>query len=77
MLALLSEKRRAQKTAEAVRELILTEINEIKSRLSQIETSFNLALDGKLIEAAIYEEMALKSRYAYLLQLARENNIKN
>ena len=66
---------REEKSERIVRERILNEITLITNRLSQIETSFNLISDNDLIEAAIFEERSLKSRYAFLLRLAKEHKI--
>lgn len=32
--------------------------------------------EPELVDALIYEELALKARYAYLLRIAKENNIR-
>lgn len=54
---------------------ILADINEIVMRLSHCRRVFNLVTDSDLIEAAIYEELALRSRYAYLMKRARAEGI--
>ena len=56
-------------------EEILADIDEIVSRLSYCRRIFNLVTDSDLIEAAIYEELALRSRYAYLMKRARAQGI--
>ena len=56
-------------------EEILADIDEIVSRLSNCRRIFNLVTDSDLIEAAIYEELALRSRYAYLMKRARAQGI--
>lgn len=56
-------------------EEILADIDEIVSRLSHCRRIFNLVTDSDLIEAAIYEELALRSRYAYLMKRARAQGI--
>lgn len=45
-------------------------------RLEQIQESFDLVCESELIDAMIYEEKALKTKYAYLLRLAKEKKIK-
>ena len=57
-------------------EEILADIDEIVSELSHCRRIFNLVTDSDLIEAAIYEELALRSRYAYLMKRARAQGIK-
>ncbi len=54
---------------------LLSDIDEIVSKLSHCRRRFNLVTDDDLIEAAIYEELALRSRYAYLMKTAREKGI--
>lgn len=54
---------------------LLSDIDEIADRLSHCRKCFNLVTDDDLIEAAIYEELALRSRYAYLMKTAREKGI--
>lgn len=57
------------------REELLADIDEIVSELSHCQRRFNLVTDSDLIEAAIYEELALRSRYAYLMKKARAQGI--
>ena len=40
------------------------------------EQLFNMATEDEVIEAVIYEQRALQSRYAYLLKRAREKGIR-
>lgn len=56
-------------------EEILADIDEIVNELSHCRRIFNLVTDSDLIEAAIYEELALRSRYAYLMKCARAQGI--
>lgn len=56
-------------------EELLADIDDIVSRLSHCRRVFNLVTDSDLIEAAIYEELALRSRYAYLMKRARAEGI--
>lgn len=56
-------------------EEILADIDGIVSELSHCRRIFNLVTDSDLIEAAIYEELALRSRYAYLMKRARAQGI--
>ncbi len=53
-------------------------LNEVKDILAQIECiqcKFSYATTDEIIDALIYEEKALQSRYSQLLQYARQNNI--
>ena len=54
---------------------LMSEMEDVVNKLSEISSTFDLVAEDELIEAIIYQEMALKSHYAYLLKLAKENNI--
>lgn len=55
---------------------LIEEIAAISDLIASNEQRFNMATDEQLIEAMIYEQRSLQSRYAYLLKLAKENGIK-
>ncbi len=55
---------------------ILQELEKLTMQFSANETMFNLATDEEIIDAMIYEQKALRSRYAYLLKIAKEKGIK-
>ena len=54
---------------------LINDIEEVKRLLESVNTRFNMFSDVKLIESTIYEEHALRARYAYLLELARERKV--
>lgn len=54
---------------------ILGDIDDVLNELSSCRKCFNLVTDSDLIDAVIYEELALSARYAYLIRQARENGI--
>lgn len=47
----------------------------ISEKIEKNEESFNLISDADLIEAIVYEGMALKARYRYLLRQAKSIGI--
>ena len=47
-------------------------INEIRSRMEIVDNLFSNLSNADLIDACVYEKMALTSRYNYLLKQARE-----
>ncbi len=49
-------------------------IREVCRRLGCVDDWFRLEDDTDLIEACIYERLALQARYRYLLRLARERH---
>lgn len=56
-------------------EELLNDIDEVISSLSRCRRRFELVADSDLIDAAIYEELALRARYAYLVKKARAQGI--
>ena len=55
---------------------IIRELELIQNRIDANETMFNLASDEEIIDAMIYEQKSLHSRYAYLLKVAKEKGIR-
>lgn len=54
-------------------------IKEIKRAQLDVETAehfFQLVTDSELVDVAIYELEAKKSRYRYLIKIAKERGIK-
>ncbi|MBQ5320216.1 MAG: DUF2508 family protein [Oscillospiraceae bacterium] len=58
------------------RKSLFEDIAYVEQRLERIRENFDMTDEPELIESLIYEELALKSRYAYLLRIAKENNIR-
>ncbi len=56
-------------------ETLLREIREVCEEMRCSDMRFSLAEDDSLIEACIYEREALRSRYRYLLGMARDRGI--
>lgn len=56
-------------------EELLNDIDKIVSEISHCRRRFELVTDDDLIDAEIYEELALRSRYAYLMKKARAKGI--
>lgn len=77
MLKILNKKKTKKRTeSEKERDEILSELESISDMLKKSETMFNIAEDEKMLEAVIYEQKALQSRYIYLLNRAKEKGIK-
>lgn len=57
------------------RRQLFKDMDYVKRRLEQIRESFDMTDEPELVEALIYEELAMKFRYDYLLRLAKENKI--
>ena len=56
---------------------ILRDILEVKKQLEAVESKYNLFSDADLVESLIFEERALKAKYAYLLRLAKTKGVSN
>lgn len=57
-------------------EKIIREIRRAQMDVSTAENFFQVVTDPELIDVAIYELEAKKSRYQYLLRVAKEKGIK-
>lgn len=69
-------KNREKDKADREQSEIIEELEGIKNRIDANEAMFNLASDDEMIDAMIYEQKSLHSRYAYLLKVAKEKGIK-
>lgn len=54
---------------------ILCDIHSVCQKRKVLNAKYGLASDDDLIESIIYEELALKSRYNYLVRLANDNDV--
>ncbi len=57
------------------RKQLFEDIAYVEQRLERIQESFDMTDEPELVESLIYEELALKARYAYLLRIAKQNSI--
>ena len=55
---------------------IIEELERITERFKANELLFNMMTEDEMIEAVIFEQRSLQSRYAYLLKVAKEKGIK-
>ena len=58
-----------------LRKRLFDDIAYVENRLERIRECFDMTDEPELVDALIYEELALKARYAYLLRIAKENKI--
>ena len=54
---------------------LIGEIRAIFARIRALETAFNLTLDPDLLECNMYEQLAMKAKYRYLLQRAKRQGL--
>ncbi len=69
------KKGKSQEEEEFKRQL-LEDIDFVTERLRQIRESYDMTGEPELIDALIYEELAMKSRYDFLIRTAKERKIK-
>jgi hypothetical protein len=55
---------------------IISDLHGVCKKREMLKTRYGTAEDEDIIEAIIYEDLALNSRYNYLLKVARENDVK-
>lgn len=55
---------------------IIEELERITEQFRANEQLFNMMTDDKLIEAVIFEQRSLQSRYAHLLNIAKKKGIR-
>ena len=70
-----SDKSSHNKNAD-FRKQLFEDMDFVTQRLAQIRECFDMTAEPELVDALIYEELAMKSRYDYLLRVAKENNIR-
>lgn len=64
------------KTEDSFRKRLFEDIEYVENRLERIRESFDMTAEPELVDSLIYEELALRARYAYLLRVAKENDIR-
>lgn len=58
-------------------EKLLNEIRRARLDVTTAENFFDFVKDPELIDVAIYDLEAKKSRYAYLIRMAKEQGVKS
>ena len=64
-------------TEKRENKMVVDDLNYIRSRLENIRAAYDMVSDEELVDALIFEEKALMSRFSYLLRVARERGISN
>lgn len=59
-----------------LRKQLLEELDLVTEKLSRIRESYDMTDEPELVDALIYEELAMKARYDYLIRTAKERNIR-
>lgn len=76
MLKFFEKKDTASREEIEFRNQLLEDLEFISNRLARIRESFDMTAEPELVDSLIFEEKAMKSRYDYLIRIAKENNIK-
>lgn len=73
MVSLLMEKK--QKDVLSAEEIV-AQLRQLEQKIRDNEQLFNMTLEDDLLEACIYDGKALRSRYRYYHNMARQMGIK-
>ena len=58
------------------RKQLFEELDFVTERLSRIRESYDMTDEPELVDALIYEELAMRARYDYLIRTAKERGLK-
>lgn len=75
-MRLFEKKDPAEREEKEFRRQILDDLDYVSERLERIRESYDMTSEPELVDALIYEEKALRSRFDYLIRIAKEKNIK-
>ncbi|MCH5192872.1 MAG: DUF2508 family protein [Oscillospiraceae bacterium] len=76
MIRLFKKTGAAEQEEENFRRQLLDDLDFVSNRLERIRESYDMTAEPELVDALIYEEKALQSRFDYLIRVAKEKNIK-
>lgn len=66
---------RTEQETQEFRRQLLDDLDFVSERLERIRESYDMTAEPELVDALIYEEKALRSRFDYLIRVAKEKNI--
>lgn len=66
----------AEAEKNEMRKQLLEDIDRVSRQLEHIRQVYDMTSEPELVDALIYEEKAMRSRFSYLIRIAKENNIK-
>lgn len=70
------KKNTLNKDEEDFRRQLLEDMDFVSGRLRQIHEIYDMTDEPELVDALIYEELAMRARFDYLVKTAKERNIK-
>lgn len=71
-----NKSKKAAEEEKLFRRQLFEEIDHVTAQLSRIRKSYDMTDEPELVDALIYEELAMQARYDYLIRTAKERNIK-
>ena len=74
-MKLFLKKDRTEQEEQEFRQQLLADLDFVSARLERIRESYDMTAEPELVDALIYEEKALRSRFDYLIRIAKEKNI--
>ena len=74
-MKLFKKEDRSELEEQEFRRQLLEDLDFVSERLERIRESYDMTSEPELVEALIYEEKALRSRFDYLIRTAKEKNI--
>lgn len=75
MMRLFKRNDPSEKDEQEFRRQLLADLDFVSQRLERIRESYDMTAEPELVDALIYEEKALRSRFDYLIRTAKEKNI--
>lgn len=74
-MKLFNTKKAADEAEEDFRRRLFEDIDFVTERLRQIRESYDMTAEPELVDALIYEELAMKARLDFLIRTAKERKI--
>lgn len=72
-----SKEREEKAQFERENRQLVSDLAYVCNRLREIRAAYDLVCEDELVEAMIYEEKSLMSKYSYLLRIAKERKLTN
>ena len=74
-MILFAEKKESREDTD-FKNRLLEDLEYVTERLERIRESYDMTSEPEMVESLIYEEIAMKARFDYLIRIAKERNIK-
>ena len=74
-MILFAEKKESREDTD-FKNRLLEDLEYVTERLERIRESYDMTSEPEMVASLIYEEIAMKARFDYLIRIAKERNIK-